>query len=190
MYCIMGKIYTVVFTSAIGEGTANDENFYFDWSRIEEGKYKCQFTFMSAVPTVAPTMATVPVLFMDLGQGAYTTIASTNLATSPDIGAVFSPNYIGCLETRTFTSGGISRSYYYAGTTTNTPFFIDNKPRNNNVRILMLENDADLGTLYVPVPNFYTLTLQLEKLLGGYVPLVDNSYSLGSTAGAEPLQPR
>jgi len=160
----MGKIYTVVFTSAIGQGNTNVENFYFDWNRMEEGRYKCQFTFMSAVPATAPTMATVPVLFMDLGQGAYTTIASTNLATSPSIGQVFSPNYIGCLETRTFTTGGISRSYYYAGTTTNPPFFIDNKPRNQSIQVLMLSNTANLDTLYVPVPNLYTLTLQLEKL--------------------------
>lgn len=160
----MGKIYTVVFGSAIGEGATNVENFYFDWSKIEEGRYKCQFTFMSAVPATAPTMATVPMLFIDLGQGAYTNIASTNLPTSPNIGEVFNPNYIGCLETRTFTSGGTARSYYYAGTTTNPPFFIDNKPRNNFVQILMLSNTADLSTLYVPVPNLYTLTLQLEKL--------------------------
>jgi hypothetical protein len=160
----MGKIYTVVFNSDIGADAAtNSERFYFDWSRLEEGKYKCQFTFISAVAT-APTFASVPNLFMDLGQGAYTQIASSNVPTSATIGAVFSATYIGSLETRTLTTVAGSTSYFYAGLTTNPPFFIDNKPRNNAVQILMRTNGANQNTLFVPVTGAYTLTLQLEKI--------------------------
>lgn len=160
----MGKIYTVVFNSEIGADTAtNTERYYFDWSRLEEGQYKCQFTFISAVGT-APTFATVPNLFMDLGQGAYTQIASSNVPTSPGIGATFSATFLGSLETKTLTTVAGSTSYYYAGTTTNPPFFIDNKPRNNAVQILIRTNQANQNTPYTPLPGAYTLTLQLEKL--------------------------
>ena len=161
----MGKIYTVVFNSDIGaDAFTNSERFYYDWSQFEEGRYKCQFTFVSAAGGTAPTFASVPNLFMDLGQGAYTQIASSNVPTSTTIGAVFSASYIGSLETRTFTTAGGSTTYYYAGTTTNPPFFLDNKPRNNAVQILMVTNGANQSVLYAPVPGRYTLTLQLEKV--------------------------
>lgn len=160
----MGKIYNVVFNSDIGADTStNSERFYFDWSQFEEGKYKCQFTFLSAVNAI-PTFVNVPNLFMDLGQGAYTQIASSNVPTNTNIGAVFSPSYIGSLETRTLTTVAGSTSYYYAGTTTNPPFFLDNKPRNNAIQILMVTNGANQTTLYTPVTGRYTLTLQLEKI--------------------------
>lgn len=160
----MGKIYTVVFNSDIGaDGSTNSERFFFDWAQFEEGRYKCQFTFISAVGT-APTFATVPNLFMDLGQGAYTQIASSNVPTNANIGAVFSATFIGALETKTLTTGAGSTSYYYAGTTTNPPFFLDTKPRNNSVQILIRTNGVNQNTAYTPVPGAYTLTLQLEKL--------------------------
>jgi hypothetical protein len=160
----MGKIYTVVFNSDIAaDANTNSERFYFDWSQFEEGKYKCQFTFLSAVGT-APTFTNVPNLFIDLGQGSNVQIASSNVPTNDFIGAVFSASYIGSLETRTLTTVAGSSSYYYAGLTTNPPFFLDNKPRNNFVQILMITNGADQNTLYVPLTGRYTLTLQLEKL--------------------------
>lgn len=160
----MGKIYTVVFNSEIGaDAVTNNERYYFDWSQLEEGRYKCQFTFISAVAT-APTFLTVPNLFMDLGQGAYVQIASSNVPTSPGIGAVFNSTFLGALETKTLTTVAGSTSYYYAGLTTNPPFFLDNKPRNNAVQILIRTNGANQNTAYTPVPGAYTLTLQLEKL--------------------------
>jgi hypothetical protein len=160
----MGKIYNVVFNSDIGGDTnTNSERFYYDWSQLEEGRYKCTFTFISAVGAV-PNFAFVPNLFMDLGQGAYTQIASSNVPTSARIGAVFSSSYIGSLETKTLTTTAGSTSYYYAGLMTNPPFFLDNKPRNNAVQILIVTNGANQSTLYVPLPGIYTLTLQLEKL--------------------------
>lgn len=101
---------------------------------------------------------------MDLGQGAYTQIASSNVPTNANIGAVFSATFIGALETKTLTTVAGSTSYYYAGTTTNPPFFLDNKPRNNAVQILIRTNGANQNILYGPVPGAYTLTLQFEKM--------------------------
>jgi hypothetical protein len=163
----MGKTYTIVFNSAIAADTSTStERYYFDWSRLEDGKYKGIFTFVNGqVGQVAPTYATVPALFMDLGQGAYTQIASTGVPTSANIGDVYSPDFIGCLETRTLITGGpLYSTYYYAGLTTNPPFYLDNKPRNNNVQILIQTIGANGNTLYAPLIGAYTLTLQLEKL--------------------------
>ena len=100
---------------------------------------------------------------MDLGQGAYTVIASSS---SQNQGATFSASYIGCLETRTIATAGVGTyvSYYYASTNTNPPFYLDNKPRNNLVQIFMATNGANQSTLFTPVPGPYTLTLQLEKM--------------------------
>ena len=161
----MRKIYTVVFNSDVGaDSVTNSERYYFDWSQFEEGRYKCQFTFISAIQGTPPTFATVPNLFMDLGQGAYVQIASSNVPTSPSIGAVFNSTFLGALETKTLTTVAGSSSYYYAGLMTNPPFFLDNKPRNNAVQILIRTNQANQNTAYTPVPGAYTLTLQLEKL--------------------------
>lgn len=161
----MGKIYTVVFNSAIsGDPVTNSERFFFNWNLLPEGRYKCCFTFMGAVGGTPPNGISVPNLFMDLGQGAYTQIASSNVPTDPTIGDVFSANYIGSLEFKSFAVGANAQGYYYAGTNTNPPFFLDNKPRNSAIQILITTNGANQSTLFTPVPGTYTLTLQLEKL--------------------------
>lgn len=161
----MGKIYTVVFNSAIaGANVRNNESFFYDWSSIEEGRYRVTWSFMSAVnATTQPTGTFVPNVFIDLGQGAYTTIASSNLATSPNVGAVFSQNFIGSLEFKSFTTNIASYGYYCADTTTNPPFYIDNKPRNNIVNITISTNGSTQGTAYTPTPGVWTLILQLHR---------------------------
>jgi len=162
----MGKTYTIVFNSAIANDTSTStERYFFDWSQLEEGKYKGVFTFVNGqLGQSTPTYATVPALFMDLGQGAYTQIASSGVPTSSNIGRVYTPDYIGCLETRTITTNFGSTTYYYAGLTTNPPFYLDNRPRNSNVQILIQTIGVTGNTLYAPLIGAYTLTLQLEKL--------------------------
>ena len=161
----MGKIYTVVLNSAIAnDASLNSERFFFDWSQFEEGRYECCFTFVGGVGTTAPTFLTVPNLFVDLGQGPYTNIASSNVPTNTTIGATFSAMYIGALETRTLTTTGGSSTYYIAGTTTNPPFYLDSRPRNNSITVMMLANNGNQGTAYVPVSGPYTLTLQFKML--------------------------
>ena len=158
----MGKIYNVIFNSSIaGASSTNNESFFFDWSQLEEGRYKVSWTFIGGVNTVtAPNGQYVANLFIDLGQGAYTTIASSNLANQ---GATFSANYIGSLEVKSFTTATGSSAYYYAGTTTNPPFFLDNRPRNNNISIVMYSNTGTQGTAYTPISGPYTLTMQFKK---------------------------
>lgn len=159
----MGRIYTVVFNSAIGDGAAiTNESFFHDWSLLEDGKYKCSFTFMSGHNAAAFADGNnVCNLFMDLGQGANVSIAS------PSSGGNFLATYIGSLETRsiaTSANGSAQINYYYASTVTNPPFYLDNKPNNNKVVIYMATNGANQSTVFAPVPGAYTLTLQLEKI--------------------------
>lgn len=161
----MGKIYTVVFNSSIGaSGSNNSQQFFYDWSTLEEGRYKVTWSFMSAVnATTQPTGTFVPNVFMDLGQGAYTSIASSNFPTNANIGGVFSANFIGSLEFKSFTSNIGSYGYYCATATTNPPFYIDNKPRNNAVTINLFTNGASQTIPYTPTPGAWTLTLQLHR---------------------------
>jgi hypothetical protein len=158
----MGRIYNVVFNSAIGAGATNNETFFYDWSQLEEGRYKCSFSFMSGHnPAAFADGNNVANLFMELGQGAYTAIAANSS------GSVYLPSYIGSLETRsipTAAGAGTNVNYYYASTVTNPPFYLDNRPRNNNINIYMATNGANQSTAFTPVTGPYTLTLQLEKV--------------------------
>jgi hypothetical protein len=156
----MGRIYTVVFQSAIGAGISNNETFFYDWSQLEEGKYKCSFSFMSGHnPASFVDGNNVANLFCDLGQGSNVVIASNSS------GLNYLSSYIGSLETRTIATAGVGTyvSYYYASTSTNPSFFIDCKPRNNIVNIYMATNGSNQSTAFTPVSGPYTLTLQLEK---------------------------
>lgn len=158
----MGRIYTVVFNSSIGDGGAlTNESFFYDWTLLEEGKYKCSFTFMSGHGGVFANGNDVCNIFMDLGQGANVSIASPSLT-----GATFLATYVGSLETRTIATGagGAYITYYYASTVTNPPFYLDNRPKNNRISIFMATNGANQSTVFAPVPGPYTLTLQLEKM--------------------------
>ena len=49
----MGKIYNIVLNSAFGTAGADIRtvNFFYDWSRIEQGRYKMTFTFVTSVLT-------------------------------------------------------------------------------------------------------------------------------------------
>lgn len=161
----MGKIYTVVLNSLIAnDATTQSERFFYDWSQIEEGRYECQFTFIGAVGGTAPTFGNIPNIFMDLGQGAYTNIASSNVPTSGNIGGSFSASYLGSLETRSFTTIAGSSTYYCASTTTNPPFYLDNRPRNNFIVVSLFSNTGAQGNPFAPIPGPYTLTLQLKKI--------------------------
>ena len=158
----MGKIYTVVFNSAIdASGTStNNKTFYFDWTQLEEGRYMVIWSFMSATPGTAPTASSVPNIFIDLGQGAYTSIASSGTVNQ---GQVYNSNFIGSLEFKSFTTAALSYGYYSATSTTNPPLYLDNRPRNNNVNILIFANGATQTTPFTPAPGAYTLTMQFHR---------------------------
>lgn len=159
----MGKIFNVVLNSAVdsaGGIATNNENFYYDFSTMDEGKYKVTWSFMSAVNSVLqPTGVTVPNVFIDLGQGQFVNIASSSNVNQ---GMNYNATFIGSLEFKSFTTPIASYGYYSATTTTNPPFYLDNKPRNNLINVLMFNNNPTISILS-PVSGQYTLILSFEK---------------------------
>jgi len=158
----MGKIYTAVFCSTIGIGTTVSESFFFDWSVLPESRYKVSFTFVTGVSAGVFANASPCNLFCDLGQGAYTTIASPS-TSNPS----YSANFIGCARLYDCAAGalGAQEPYLAADTTSNAPFFLDGRPRNNTVAISMLSVITPAGgTVYAPVPGPYTLTFSFEAV--------------------------
>jgi hypothetical protein len=168
----MGKVYKVVFNSAIATGTGeNDNRFYFyDWSRIPEGRYKCSFTYVNQVGQRILFFYDAMV-FMDLGQtNVFFADRSSVRATNIPFGAqYFNQGFIGCLEnqnTRSTVSSNPSNGSYIARIETNPPFYLDKRPTNNNVNIRIVNGTASLkdGDLFSYNMGNYTLTLYLEHL--------------------------
>ena len=163
----MGRIYNVVLNSqlsnAAGLATPN-EYFFYDWSQLPDTPYKITWTFNSA--NLVATNTTVANLYLDLGQGAYTSIASSNLATAgPLVGASYRANFIGTLEVRSYTnSTPASGSYLFASTNTNPPLYVDTRPRNNQLFVEIHTNGNTTETNYTPASGQYTLILSLESL--------------------------
>ena len=160
------KIYTVVFQSTIGSGTVNtSETFFYDWSNIDEGQYAVTFAFMSANGAQGLSAQNPVNLYVDLGQGAYTQVASslTTQAGSGVPGTVYSPSYLGTLE---WGYMGLAASYtfYFARPNTNTPIYLEQRPRNNAVNIQFFTNAANQVTVPTVIPGAYTLTLSLQQL--------------------------
>lgn len=164
----MGKIFNVVLNSSVDsvDGTSSTiENFYHDFSTMDEGRYKVTWSFISAVNSVElPTGQYVANVFIDLGQGAYVNIASS---ANNNQGRNYSANFVGSLEFRSFTTttAGASTSYgfYSASTTTNPPFYLDNKPRNNLVTVSLFSNQFQTSSLFTPPAGIYTLILSFHK---------------------------
>lgn len=160
----MGKIFNVVLNSAIdsADGTSTTfENFYYDFSTMDEGRYRVTWSFMSAVNTVLqPTAQFVANVFIDLGQGSYVNIASSSNVNQ---GKVFSSQFIGALQFNSFTTPVASYGFYSASTTTNPPFYIDNKPRNNNINVAIFNNSLVQNSLLSAPTGIYTLILSFHK---------------------------
>ena len=148
----MGKTYNVIFNSSVGI-TANTsvESFFFDWSQLPRGEYKCYFSFYSGNMTL--TNANIANVFMDLGCSKNLFAVNPITSYTPLL-----PSYIGCLQ----YSGTGAGNRLYADINTNTPFYLDARPSNNNVTVSVIVNTATQNTAYTPATSFYTLTLCLE----------------------------
>ena len=159
----MGKIYTVVLNSQISQTATTAiayEQFYNDWSVLPECKYKVGFTFTSAQGTVVPPNTAGINVYIDLGQGANVEIASSSLSNQ---GTVYASSFLGSLELRSITNATTGLSFFYAGTTTNYPIFLDNRPRNNLIQVSIATNGANPTFLTSTLMGQYTLILSLEE---------------------------
>ena len=149
----MSKIYNIVFNSTIGI-TANSsiESYYFDWSKLPQGKYLCNFTFSSGVMNYANVYA--PNVFIDLG------CANNYIAQNPSGSGSNVSSFIGALL---FNGTGVA-TYVYADMNSNPPFYLDSRPCNNQVTVSIVTNTTNQSTAFNPVPTNYTLTLMLQLI--------------------------
>jgi len=152
----MKKIYNIALVSQIGNGpSSGSENFYFDWTQIEDVPYKVTFSFMSGGNDIV-TAAYVTQVFIDLGQ-------TNNFIAKSQSGT--QANYLGGLLGSLQVSGVGANSYYYANTTSNPPTLISRRPSSNNFTVNLFYNSLpafDYVTAYPPGP--YNLMLNLETL--------------------------
>ena len=62
----MGKIYNIVLNSTYGAGGTNAKTYYYDWSQLPEGKYKCSFSYLGSAQVL--NLVTNAKVYLDLGQ--------------------------------------------------------------------------------------------------------------------------
>ena len=144
------KTYNVVLESTLGSGAGNyGRTYYFDWGRIPQGHYKVTFIFNSTVVTTVNNI--VSNIFIDLGQGSNTFIASS--------GQAYRHNYLGTLL---WTGTGVSNALY-CDAFTNPPIYLDQRPSQNNVFVEIHTNASPFETNYTgPDVGQYTLVLSFE----------------------------
>ena len=146
----MGRIYNILFNSTQGTGTIGSRKYFFDWSKLPAGQYRCSFSFVTASGVTTVACANI---FMDLGQpNVYVSGSLTNGQLSSNT------FYIGNARA---TAIGAS-SYVYADTLTNPEFYLSHKPSSNEVTIRVLQNDAGQSA-YTPELQ-YSLNLALELI--------------------------
>jgi hypothetical protein len=162
----MGKTYKVVFNSQIADGASNaTQRFFYNWSKLEEGKYKGSFTFTAGIRNNL-NFANVPLIGIDLGQ-------QSNVFYARGINALNTPTsilstYMGCL-THTQIEYNIldpvfNNGYLTATLETNPPFYLQTRPLNNFITVVIRQNATPGGFVNTNIIGNYTLTLYLEKL--------------------------
>jgi hypothetical protein len=149
----MGKIYNIVLMSAIGNGpTVASETFFYDWTQLPNVPYRVSFTFYSGA--LAPNYNFGAVVYIDLGQ------PNNTIATSQNTNAIgYQSGFLGCLR----FSNTTLNSNYYADMTSNLPTYLNGRPRSNNMRVQVLQNNAT-NTEVAPFTGPYTLTLSFEEI--------------------------
>ena len=165
----MGKTYKVVFNSDIANSGNNGlQRFFYDWTRLEQGQYKCSFSMICAVGA-NPNLNVDVGVFMDLGQ-SNTFIArpfNANVGTGQFGSNYMNPSYIGMLADNNLETTLLANTtvYAFANLNDNPPFYLQKRPPNNNIQIGVYIVSPTFPVIYNPVLiGRYTLTLYLEKL--------------------------
>ena len=161
----MGRIYKVVLSSSLSSASNYNTTYYYDWSQIPDQPYKVSFTYTAVANTAGAAYLTdsfVAMVYADLGQGAYNSIA-----TAAGSNVSYKSNFLGVLEGKSMATP-LANGYYAwlsADLTTNAPTYIDNRPRNNSITVEIHQNNGSLNGDYIyPIPANYVLTLCLEGL--------------------------
>lgn len=154
----MGKIYNIVLNSAFGTVNTDIRNvsFFYDWSRLDQGRYKLTFTYVSSLLTTSNV--NVLNIYTDLDQ------TNTFFASNPNgVTNGFSYNYQYLGMARASATG--SGNYLYSPNNFNGEIYLNQRPSNNLFSILLLNNDYN-KTEYTSttIPGNYSLVLTLELL--------------------------
>jgi hypothetical protein len=159
----MGKTYKVVLNSSIpaaaGGNNNNNQPYFYDWTKLEQGKYKCSFTYVGCIRNNL-NINNVPIVCIDLGQSDVYFARGTNTLSTPSL-----PNYIGALATNNmdFTPDP-DNAYWCATLETNPPIYLQKRPPNNSF-VVNIRQNANPSLIFNPdLIGNYTLTLYLEKL--------------------------
>jgi hypothetical protein len=162
----MGKTYNVVFNSAIaGSGNNSNQTFFYDWSELEQGQYKCSFSMICQVGA-NPNLNVVVGVFMDLGQSETFVAQPFNTGV---LGANYmTPSFIGTLGVNNLLNTVLANTtvYAYSNFEDNPPFYLQKRPPSNSIQIgIYIVRGTPFPSTYNPVLiGNYTLTLHLEKL--------------------------
>lgn len=155
----MGKIYNIVLNSAYGSTNVDIRNvsYFYDWSRIPEGRYKLSFSFIASLFTTTNT--TVCNVFTDMCQTNTYFAVNPNNPNSSSMSLSY--QYLGMLRP-TFTG---TNQYIYSPNNFNGEIYLNQRPQNNLFSILLLNNDTG-KTAYTSgtLPGSYSLVLTLELL--------------------------
>lgn len=146
---------SVVFNSLVNAtGTnKNDLTYRFDWSILDEGKYKVSFTYHGL--TNKKTGDKLPLVYIDLGasSSAYSTSASNYANQTLFLGTLFASDVV---------SGD---AQYLASHEQNEPITIKTRPINQSPRIFVQNIDGTPFTDSIGADLAdYVLTLHLKKV--------------------------
>ena len=148
----MKKIYNIALFSSVPATVTNTEQFFFDWTQIEDVPYKITFTFQSAGSAV--TDAAVLTLFCDLGQG-YTSFIAQNPAAPI--------NYRNGLLGSLMLNGVGGDNFFYAHLNTNPPILIMHRPPSYFFIVHIHTNTPNFNNDAI-TPGMYSLCLNFETL--------------------------
>jgi hypothetical protein len=130
----------------VSQVNGSSTQFYFDWSRFPQGRYKVTFSYMSDDTTT--TLSPVMTLHTDFNSGDSSYVAGNGVMTnSPCLGVLF-PDKHG------------ANGYYYAGAVDNPPVIMY-RP-NNNFFNVYLRNGLTTTAYSTPVAAQYVLIIHFE----------------------------
>ena len=145
-----GQIYNILFNSTVGTGTIENKTYFFDWSNLPSCKYKGTFSLITATHTVTASCVNV---FVDIGSEL----------SYPAMGVTGNQLRNGYMFIGNLGATSVSaNSYLYCDNVTNPPFYLLNKPSNNQVSIRILNNDSTQSSYATNAT--YSMVLSLECL--------------------------
>jgi hypothetical protein len=145
----MVQIFNVVCDSSnnyVSQVNGSSTQYYFDWTKLPEGKYKMTFSYMSDDTTT--TLSPVMTLWNDFNSADGTYLAGNGVNPMISFMGVLFPDKHG------------ANGYYYAGAVDNPPVLMY-KPNNNYFNIF-LRNGLTMTSYSTPTASQYVLMMNFE----------------------------